>query len=141
MGRLQFAEHPSFIDQAGTTVFGVRSTTHIEHGNVALIINQLKEVTVAGEDAYTPTISARLVGEGAEHIIGFIARGKAKGKLQVVFKDLLQLFEVLEKDVWRNITIGLVVDICLMAEGWLSCIKGDHNPLWAKTLAVVQECF
>ena len=105
---------------------------------MTLVIHQLEEVPVAGKDAHLPAAVSGPVGQGAEHVIGFVARGHAKGQVEAAGQDSLEVAQVLEKVFWGHIPMGFIGLICLMAEGGLGRVKGDHQPLGLEALAVVE---
>ena len=99
----------------------------------------MEEVAVAREDAHPPAPIRCPVGQGAEHVIGLIARGHAEGQIEGGLKDLLQVGQIDEEVLRRLITVGLVGAVRLVAEGGLGRVEGDHHPLGGQALAVVEQ--
>ena len=106
-----------------------------------MIIHQLEQIPVSGEDAHAPALISGTVGQGAEHIIGFVTRCEAERQLQLIAQDLLQLLQVLKEHLRSDIAVGLVVGISLMAEGRLGGVEGDGHALWLERFARVQQRF
>ena len=121
--------------------FGVGTTAHVEHGDVALVIHQLKQVAIARKDAHPPAPIGSAVGQGAEHVIGLIARGHAQRQIQRLGEDRLQVAQVLEEVLGGHIPVGLVGLVGVVAEGGLGRIEGNHHPLGAEAFAVVEQGF
>jgi hypothetical protein len=128
-----------FIDQGGAAAFGIGPTAHIKDSDVAAVIHQLEEVAIAAQNAHAPPIRSCPVGKGAEHIVGFKARGEAERQLQLSPQNLLELLKVLEKVSGCNVAMGFVVGICLMAEGGFSRIERDRHTVGLQPFAVIEQ--
>ena len=122
----ELGDHALAADLAGATVFGVGAATHVEHGDVALVVDQLEQVAVAGEDSHPPAGVGCPVGQGAEHVIGLEARRHRQGDVEALGEDLLQVGQVGEKVLRRHIPVGLIGRICLVAEGGLGSVESHH---------------
>ena len=138
-GHAELGDHPLPAHLHRSAAFGVGPAAHVEHGDVALVVHQLEQVTVAGKDPHPPALVRRPVGQGAEHVIGLIPRCHAEGDVEGGFEDLLQVGEVGEEVLRRFVAVGLVGPIGLMAEGGFGGVEGDHHPLGGQALAVVEQ--
>ena len=131
--------HAGFIDQGGATAFGIGTAAHIKDSDVAAVVHQLEEVAITAQNAHAPSICCCAVGQGAEHIVGFKARGQTERKLQLRLENLLKLPQVLEEVVGCDVAMGLVVGVGLMAEGGFSCIEGDRHAVGLQPFAVIEQ--
>ena len=52
----ELADHTLLIDQRRAAVLGVRAASHVQNGDVPLVVHQLEQVAVAGEDPHPPTL-------------------------------------------------------------------------------------
>ena len=75
----KLAQYPLFVDQGRAAVFGVGTTTHVEDGDVALVIHQLEQVAIPGEDPHAPAFRRTALCKRPQHVIRLITRGHAKG--------------------------------------------------------------
>ena len=137
----ELGHHAGFIDQGRSAALGVGSAPHVEHGDVPLVIHQLEQIPIPAEDAYAPARGGSTVGQGSQHVIGFVSRSQAEGELQAFAQDRLQLIQVLKEHLRGHIPMGLVVGIGLMAEGGLSGVEGDRHSFRFQAFAVVEQGF
>ena len=120
-------------------VFGIGAAAHVEHGDVALVVDQLEQVAVAREDPHPPAFCRRPVGQGAEHVIGLEPRRHRQGDVEALGQDLLQVGQVGEEVLRRHIPVGLIGRICLVAEGGLGGIESHYQAIGLEALAVVEQ--
>ena len=137
----QLGHHAGFIDQGRSAALGIRSAPHVEHGNVPLVIHQLEQIPIPAENAHAPARGGSTVGQGSQHVIGFVSRCQAERKFQAFAQDRLQLIQVLEEHLRSHIAMGFVVGIGLMAEGGFSGVEGDGHPFRFQAFAVVEQGF
>ena len=138
-GHPQTRHHLLAPHHGGATVFRIRTATHVEHGDIALVVHQLEEIAIAGKDANPPTLTGRPVGQGAEHVVGLEPGGHAKGQVKTLGQDPLQVGQVGEEHLRRLLAVGLVVGVLLVAEGGLGGVEGHHHPLGREPAAVVEQ--
>ena len=131
--------HAGFINQGGATAFGIGPAAHIKNSDVAAVVHQLEEIAIAAENAHSPPIRRCAIGQRAEHIVGFKARGQAERELKLRLQNLLELLKVLEEVSRCNVAMGFVVGICLMAEGGFSRIEGDRHTVGLQPFAVIEQ--
>ena len=117
------------MDQRWSAAFCIRSATHVEHRDVAVVVHELKQIAVSREDSNTPTGVGGSVGKGAEHVIGFVSRCDAQGQLHLIVEDLPQLIEVLEEHLWRHVPVGFVIRVRFVAECGLCGVESNHDAL------------
>ena len=138
-GDAELGDHAFAADLAGAAVFGVGAATHVEHGDVALVVDQLEQVAVAREDPHPPAGVSGPVGQGAEHVVGFISRRHRQGDIEALGQDLLQVGQICKKVLRRHIPVGLVGRIGLVAEGGLGRVEGHHQSIGLEAFAVVEQ--
>ena len=136
----QLGHHARLINQGWTTAACIRSSPHVHHGDVALVIHQLEEVAIAAEDAHAPAGLGSAVGQSAQHIVGLKSWSQAERQLQELAQDSLQLIQVLEEHLRRHIAMGLVVGIGFVPEGGFCSVKGNGDTLRLQPFAVIQQC-
>ena len=135
----EFGDHPVAPDQGGPRTLGVGAAAHVEHGDVALVVHELEQVAVAGENPHPPAASRRPGGQGAEHVVGLVARRHAEGQIHGSGQDLLQGGQVGEEVLGRLVAVGLVGRIRLVTEGGFGGVEGDHHALGGEAAAVVEQ--
>ena len=135
----QPGDHLLAADLSGPRAPGVGAATHVEHGDVPFVVDELEQIAIAGEDAHPPALAGGPVGQGAEHIVGFEARSQAEGQVEGFGQEALQIAQILEEVCRRLIAMGLVVDILDVPEGGLGGVEGDHHPLGVEAFAVLQQ--
>ena len=127
------------MNQRWPASFGIGAATHIEHRDIAAVVDELKQITVSRENPNTPAGVCCTVGKGAEYVIGFVSRCDAQGQPHLIAKDLLQLFEVLEEHLWCHVPVGFVIRVRFMAECGFGGIEGNRDTLGLERFAGVQE--
>ena len=131
-------DHRFAVDLDRPAALGIGATAHVQHGDVALVVHQLEQIPIPRQDAHPPAGVGGPVGQGAEHVVGLIARRHAQGDVQVLPQDLLQVVQIGEELFGRLVAVGLVAGVGLVAEGGFGGVEGDHHPLGAEPLAVLQ---
>ena len=140
-GDAELGEYPVAANVRGPAVFGVGTTPHVEHGDIALVVDQLKQIPVAGEDPHPPALVGSPVGQGAEHVVGLVPRRHAERNVEGVFEDGLQVGQVCKEVLGGCVAVGLVGLVGHVPEGGLCRVKGNHHPLGGQALAVVEQGF
>ena len=140
-GDPQLADHLFAADVHRAAVLGVRSAAHIQNGDVALIVHQLKQVAIAGEDAHPPAGVGGTVGQGAEDIVGFVAGSHAQRDVEPLLQQALKIAQIGKEVLGCFIAMGLVRLIRLVAECGLGRVEGDHHALGLEPAAVVKQRF
>ena len=135
----QLGDHPLAPHLQRPAALGIGSAAHIKDGDVAHVVDQLEQVAVAREDAHPPAAIGRPVGQGAEHVVGLVARRQAEGDVEALLQDPLQVGHILEEVLRRFIAMGLVGRIGLVAEGGFGRVEGHHQSLGPEPLAVVEQ--
>ena len=135
----QLGDHSLAVDLGGAAGAGIGAAAHIENGDIALVIHQLEQIAVAGEDANAPAPLGRPLGQGAEHVVGLVAGSQAERQVEGVGQDRLQVGQIREEMLRGFLAVGLVVGVRHVAEGGLVGVEGHHHTGWGKAAAVVQQ--
>ena len=135
----QLGEHPLAAHLGRAAVLRVGAATHVEHGDVTLVVDQLEQVAVAREDAHPPALVRGPIGQGAEHVVGLVAGGHCQGDVETLGQDPLQVGQILEKLFRRLVAVRLVGRVGLVAEGGLGRVEGHHQAIGLQPLAVVEQ--
>ena len=97
--------------------------------------DQLQAVLVAGDDDAVPPRRLAFAADGADEVVGLVARqliaGHGHGRQHLLHHR--QLHGQLRR---HGLALGLVVRVRLVAEGWLPAVKGDAQGL---RLLLVQQ--
>ena len=128
-GDAELGDHPVAANVRGTAVFGIGTTPHVQHGDIAVVVDQLEQIPVTGEDPHPPALVGSPVGQGPEHVIGLVARRHAEGNVEGVFEDGLQVGQVCKEVLGGCVAVGLVGLVGHVPEGGLCRVKGNHHPL------------
>ena len=128
-GDTELGDHPVAANFRGPAVFGIGTTPHVQHGDIAVVVDQLKQIPVAGEDPHPPALVGSPVGQGAEHVVGLVPRRHAERNVEGVFEDGLQVGEVCKEVLGGCVAVGLVGLVGHVPEGGLCRVKGNHHPL------------
>ena len=140
-GDAELGDHPVAANVRGPAVFGIGAPSHVQHGDIAVVVDELKQIPVAGEDSHPPALVGRPGGQGAEHVVGLIARRHAERNVEGVFEDGLQVGQVCKEVLRGRVAVGLVGLVGHVPEGGLCRVKGNHHPLGGQALAVVEQGF
>ena len=140
-GNAELGDHPVAANVRGAAVFGIGAPSHVQHGNITVVVDQLEQIPVAREDPHPPALVGRPVGQGAEHIVGLIPGRHAEGNIQRFLEDGLQVGQVCKEVFGGRVAVGLVGPVGHVPEGGLCRVKGNHHPLGGQSLAVVEQGF
>ena len=93
-----------------------------------MVGNELQAVLIAGHHHTLPALRLALAGDGTDQVVRLITCHLIAGDVHGV-QHLFQ-HRHLHRQLFRHpLALGLVVLVCLMAEGGLAPVKGDAQRL------------
>ena len=107
----------------------------LDHG---VVRNELEAVLVTGDRHAVPSRRLTLAGDGADEIVGLVARQLVSGDAHGV-QQLLEKGHLLRQLLRHSLALGLVALVGEVAEGGFPAVKGDAQGLGLLLLQKAQQ--